>query len=148
MSVNEKSFKNTEVLGLLSEIYQAEMAGVNRYLHYSFMIMGYNRIPIQKWFRDNATEGMQHAILIGEKITSLGGHPPIPSAQVEENDNHSVAQLLAESLKFEEEAISLYKKLAKLAEACGDIALEELAREFVREEIEHADEVRKMMVKP
>lgn len=148
MSVNESSYKNEKVLNLLGDIYQAEMAGVNRYLHYSFMIMGYNRIPIQKWFRDNALEGMQHAILIGEKLTSLGGHPPIPSASVEENDDHDISQLLAESLKFEEEAISLYKKLVKLSEETGDIALEELAREFVRNETEDADEIRKMMIRP
>jgi len=148
MSVNEQSYKNEEVLNLLGKIYQAEMAGVNRYLHYSFMIMGYNRIPIQGWFRDNATEGIGHAVVIGEKMTSLGGHPPIPSAQVEEKGNHSVYNLLEESLKFEEEAVALYKELASLAERVGDIALEELARESVRTETEHVDEVRKMMIKP
>jgi len=148
MSVNLQSYKNEEVLDLLGKIYQAEMAGVNRYLHYSFMIMGYNRIPIQGWFRDNATEGIGHAVIIGEKITSLGGHPPIPAAQVEEKGNHSVQQLLAESLKFEEEAVDLYKQLASLAVKCEDIALEELARTFVKDETEHVDEVRKMMIKP
>ena len=35
-----------------------------------------------------------------------------------------------------------------MAEELGDIALEEMAREMVREEIEHADEVRKMLRKP
>lgn len=148
MSTEEKSYKNENVLNLLGEIYQAEMAGINRYLHYSFMIMGYNRIPIQKWFRANAQEAMDHATIIGEKITSLGGHPPIYSAKVEESNHHSIQQLLEESLKFEQEAISLYKKLTTVSEELGDIALEELARNFVKEEIEHADEVRKMLRKP
>ncbi|MCJ8276214.1 MAG: bacterioferritin [Bdellovibrionales bacterium] len=148
MSTDEKSYQNEEVLGLLGEIYKLEAAGINRYLHYSFMIMGYNRIPIQKWFRDNATEAMTHATEVGEKITSLGGHPPIVSATVEESNLHTVQQLLEESLKFETEAINLYKKLAKLAAELEDIALEEMARTFVQGEIEHADEVRKMMRKP
>lgn len=148
MSVNEKTYKNEKVLKLLGDIYQLEVGGISRYLHYSFMIMGYNRIPIQKWFRDNATEAMGHATIIGEKLTSLGGHPPIVSGKIEENHLHSVLQLLEESLKFEESAIRLYKELAFLAADLEDIALEELARSFVQEEIEHADEVRKMMRKP
>lgn len=148
MSQNEKSYQNKDVLKLLGDIYQLESAGINRYLHYSFMIMGYNRIPIQKWFRDNATEAMTHAIEVGEKITSLGGHPPIVSARIEENNLHSVQQLLEESLRFEEEAIKLYKKLAVMAAELEDIALEEMARTFVQSEVEHSDEVRKMMRKP
>jgi bacterioferritin len=148
MSVHEKSYKHEGVLELLARIYKAELAGVNRYLHYSFMIMGYNRIPIQKWFRGNAQEGMDHAIVIGEKLTSLGGHPPLISAHLDEGHSHSVSQLLAESLAFEEEAIVLYKQLVALATELGDIALEEMAREFVRMEVEHADEVRKMMRRP
>ena len=148
MSVSEKSYKNKEVLDLLGDIYQEEVAGVTRYLHYSFMIMGYNRIPIQKWFRDNATEAMDHAVIIGEKITSLGGHPPMVGSQVKEMNVHTIQQLLEESLAFESKAVALYKKLAKVAEDLGDIALEELAREFVKTEIEHADEVRKMLRPP
>lgn len=148
MSKNEKTYQNKEVLELLATIYKAEMAGLNRYLHYSFMIMGYNRIPIQSWFRSNAKEAMDHATVIGEKLTSLGGHPPMVAAKVEESNLHTVQQLLEESLKFEEEAILHYKNLVKVASDLGDIALEELARGFVKAEVEHADEVRKMMRKP
>ena len=148
MSLNERTYQNEEVLGLLGKVYQAEMDGVTRYLHYSFMIMGYNRIPIQKWFRENATEAMDHAIIIGEKITSLGGHPPIVGSPVKEMGNHSIKQLLTESLTFEEQAVNLYKELAQLAANLNDIALEELARGFVKDEVEHLDEVRKMLISP
>lgn len=148
MSTGLKTYRNEEVLGLLGEIYKAETSGMNRYLHYSFMIMGYNRIPIQKWFRENATESMTHATQIGEKITSLGGHPPLVPNSIEEGDLHTIQKLLEESLRFEEEAVSLYTKLAFMAADLGDIALEEMARTFVQEETEHVDEVRKMLRKP
>ncbi len=142
------SYKNQKVLELLGLIYQEEMSGITRYLHYSFMIMGHNRIPIQKWFRDNATESMGHAILIGEKITSLGGHPPMVSSKAEETNIHTVHQLLEESLSFEIKTLGLYEKLTHLASELGDIALEELARTQVKLEVEHSDEVRKMLIKP
>jgi bacterioferritin len=132
-----------EAMRCLEKILQAEMAGIVRYLHYSFMIMGHNRIPIQKWFRDQANESSAHAVLIGEKITSLGGHPPMVGAQVKETNQHGVHAILAESLSFELEGLALYKELVTLAG--DDIALEELARDMVRQETEHVDEVRKML---
>lgn len=132
-----------EVMACLSKIFQQEMSGIHRYLHYSFMIMGHNRIPIQKWFRDQANESQAHAIEIGEKITSYGGHPPIVSSAIEESNRHNVHELLEESLHFELQGLKLYKDLVRLAG--DDIALEELARDFVRQETEHVDEVRKML---
>ena len=135
--------KNDKVLDCLNKIFQSEMSGIARYLHYSFMIMGHNRIPIQKWFRDQAQEATAHAIIIGEKITSLGGHPSLALNTVEETANHNVDTILRESLQFEEAALALYKELVVLAG--DDIALEELAREFVRSETEHTEEVKKML---
>ena len=134
---------NDKSLEVLGKIFQEEMGGIARYLHYSFMVMGYNRIPIQKWFREQATECMAHAITIGEKITSLGGHPPLGTARVVETNEHSVQKLLEESLVHERVGLDLYVQLAK---GCGDnIALEELARQFIREETEHIEEVQKML---
>src|SRR5581483_8993637 len=99
---------NKRSLEILSKIFQAEMAGVVRYLHYSFMIMGHNRIPIQKWFRDQAQEATAHTILIGEKITSLGGQPPMGFAKGEESKKHDGNQILKESLAYEEQTLELY----------------------------------------
>jgi bacterioferritin len=138
-----KKEKLSPVMSCLHEIFQEEMAGVVRYLHYSFMIMGHNRIPIQKWFRDQATESMTHAIVIGEKITALGGHPPMVTGIPEETDEHRVDRILMESLTHEEHGLSLYKKLVALS--ADDIALEELARQMVRDETDHIDEVKKML---
>ncbi len=134
---------NSAALEILNKIFQLEMAGIIRYMHYSFMIMGHNRIPIQKWLRDQSMESMNHATVVGEKITSFGGHPPMVTAHVEESNIHSVDQILKETMKFEEDALRLYRELAKAAG--DDMALEELARSMVRQETEHLDEVRKML---
>ena len=137
---------NSAVLNCLNQIYQAEMAGVMRYLHYSFMIHGHHRIPIQKWFRAQADESIEHAITIGEKLTALGGHPSIEPVGVEETGLHSVRDLLSESLIFERTSLELYTSLVKLAQ--DDIALEELARQFVLKETAHVEEVQKMLRMP
>ena len=136
---------NNEILKILDEVFQEEMGGMIRYLHYSFMIVGPNRIPIQKWFRDQANESMGHAILIGEKITSYGGHPTLKAAEVPETHSHLLDKILEECVSFETRGLDLYKKIVE--KAGNDIALEELARQLVREETEHLDELEKMMRK-
>lgn len=65
----------TTVIDQLNKILEFELAGVVRYTHYSFMIFGYNRIPIIEWMEEQATESLGHAKEAGELITHLGGHP-------------------------------------------------------------------------
>jgi bacterioferritin len=135
---------NEKILKLLDEILETELSGVTRYLHYSLMITGPNRIPIVKFFRDQATEALQHATIIGEKITALGGHPSIRVSAVPETHKHSTLDILAEGLEFELKALQLYNELLQYCE--NNVALEELVREFIRTEQEHVEEVQKMLV--
>lgn len=132
-----------DLLVKLDKILEAELSGVVRYLHYSFMIFGPNRIPITKWFRDHATEGIAHAVAIGEKITAYGGHPTVKVKAVPETNNHNVMEILKESLGFEKETLGLYHEV--LASVGDDIALEEVIRDLIRQETEHVEEVQKMI---
>jgi len=47
---------NDEVIKVLNEILEAELAGVVRYTHYSLMVFGFGRIPIVSWMRGQATD--------------------------------------------------------------------------------------------
>jgi bacterioferritin len=132
-----------EVLSRLDKILEAELSGVVRYLHYSFMIFGPNRIPITKWFRDHATEGMTHAVKIGEKITALGGHPSLKVKPVPETNKHNILEILTESLEFERDTLQQYYDL--LEHVGRDIPLEEMIRVLITEETEHIEEVEKMI---
>lgn len=135
--------ENKKIIEKLNKILEMEVSGVIRYLHYALMITGPNRIPIVKWFHDQANEAYQHASIIGEKITALGGHPSLKVSSVPETKTHAVLEILKESLQFEQQAIGLYRELLAL---CDDnIALEELVREMIRTETEHIEEVVKML---
>lgn len=134
---------NQAILKKLDAILELEISGVVRYLHYSLMITGPNRIPIVKFFRDQATEGFAHAAVIGEKITALGGHPSLKVRPVPETGKHAVLDILQESLEFEKEAVSHYLELLPLCQ--DNVALDELIREQVRLETEHIEEVEKML---
>ncbi len=134
---------NSEVLKKLDEILESEISGVVRYLHYSLMITGPNRIPIVKFFQDQAMEGFAHSKIIGDKITAMGGHPSLRVSPVPETNKHSVLDILRESSEFEKRNLELYLSLLPL---CADnVALEELCREFIRTETEHLEEVEKML---
>lgn len=134
---------NEEVIALLNEIIEMEISGVVRYLHYALMVKGPNRIPIVKWFHDQANEGYLHASTIGEKITSLGGHPSLKVKPVPETTTHKTMDILRESLEFEKSALEKYKKVLKFC--AEDVALDELIRGMIREETEHIEEVIKML---
>jgi bacterioferritin len=137
------SDNNKKIVDKLNKILEMEISGVVRYLHYALMITGPNRIPIVKWFHEQANEAYQHASIIGEKITALGGHPSLKVTSVPETKTHQVLDILKESLKFENAAIAMYREVLDM---CGDnIALEELIREMIRSETEHIEEVVKML---
>ncbi len=135
--------ENQMIVEKLNKILESEISGVVRYLHYSLMITGPNRIPIVKWFHEQANEAFMHASIIGEKITALGGHPSLKTAAVPETTTHAVLDILKESLEFEKQAVDMYRSVLPL---CRDnIALEELIRDMIRKETEHIEEVVKML---
>ena len=136
---------NTEkVCTLLNEIIELEMAGVVRYAHSSLMITGPNRIPIVAFLQEQATESLQHALIAGEYITGFDGHPSQRIAHIEESHDHSVVQILQESLDHETAAVEKYKELLTEVENAS-IMLEEYARGQIGMEEQHAMEIKKML---
>ena len=135
---------NKVVCEILNRIVEAEMAGVVRYAHSSLMVSGPNRIPIVQFLQEQANESLTHALQAGEFITGFDGHPSQRIAMIEENHNHSVKQILEESLEHEEHAVSLYRELLKEV-TDKSIMLEEYARGQIGQEEQHAMEIRKML---
>jgi len=134
------------IVATLNKILELELAGVVRYLHYSFMIFGHNRIPIVAWLRDQAKEGEAHAVKAGEHITSLGGHPSLKIGTLLETHKHNVDEILREALEHEKEGLVEYRKLLGMV-AGNNIMLEEYARAQIAAEEEHLADIGKMMRK-
>jgi bacterioferritin len=137
--LNEK-----RVCQLLNDIIELEMAGVVRYAHSSLMIAGPYRLPIVTFLQEQATESLAHALQAGEIITGVEGHPSQQISKIEENHDHSVLQILKESLQHEINAVDKYKELLdEVADA--SIMLEEYARGQIGMEEQHALEIKKML---
>ena len=139
-----KELNETKVCDILNRIVELEMAGVVRYAHSSLMVRGPNRIPIVTFLQEQANESLAHALQAGEFITGFNGHPSQRIANIEENHNHSVEQILQESLAHEMAAVDMYKVLLEEV-ADASIMLEEYARGQIGMEEQHALEIRKML---
>ena len=122
-----RELNREQVCKILNDIIELEMAGVVRYAHSSLMVSGPYRLPIVAFLQEQANESLAHALQAGEYITGLDGHPSQVIAPIEENHNHSVQQILEESLEHETDAIIKYKELLEEV-TDASIMLEEYAR--------------------
>ena len=129
---------------ILNQIMKYELSGVVRYTHYSLMVSGRDRLSLNQFFQEQASESLLHAQQAGELVTGLDGHPSLEISIIEESNNHSAIDLLQESLKHEQEAIELYKDLLdEVSDA--SIYIEEYAREMIKTEEIHRIELKKML---
>ena len=136
-----------QVVAVLNQILEMELAGTVHYTHYSFMVFGYNRIPIVKWMEEQANESLGHARAAGEMVTLLGAHPSLKVGPLLETHKHDIGDILRESLGHELKTLEFYKQLLTLVEGV-DVMLEEYAREHIYLEQLHVGEVDKMLRKP
>ena len=133
-----------KAVSILNDILKYELAGVVKYTHFALMVMGPNRLFLDKFFKAQASESLEHAQQAGELLTGLGGHPSQAIPEIEETNKHSVKDLLVESLSHEEKAISLYKELLSYSEN-ESVYIEEYAREMIKTEEIHSIEIKKML---
>ena len=139
-----KELNTKRVCEILNEIVELEMAGVVRYAHSSLMVTGPNRIPIVAFLQEQANESLAHALQAGEYITGFDGHPSQKISPIEESHDHSVIQILTESLEHEFNAVNKYRELLEEVEDAS-IMLEEYARGQIGMEEQHALEITKML---
>ena len=139
-----KHLDNDKTISILNDILEYELAGVVKYTHFALMVTGPNRLILDKFFKAQATESLQHAQQAGELLTGLGGHPTQTIPKINETNQHSVKNLLSESLLHEEKAISLYNQLLECSQG-KSLYIEEYAREMIKTEEMHSIEIKKLL---
>jgi len=142
-----EQLEQEKVVSVLNRLLEAELAGVVRYTHYSFLVFGFGRIPIVSWLRDQANEALMHAQQVGEWITTLGAYPSLAIGPLLDSHQTDIAAMLRESLDTEARALALYRELLAVVEG-RSVALEEFARQMIQLEELHAADVDKMLRKP
>lgn len=134
-----------EICKKLNEILANELTGAMMYLHYSFYIYGHARIPITEWLRSQATEGMDHATRVGDKIVWLGGDPVThPKEDAFPARFDSLDEMLKVALRFEKETFDMYAELLSTAGE-ENLSLRVYLEQMIAEESEHIEEIEKML---
>ena len=139
-----KDLNSNQAISILNNILEYELAGVVKYTHFALMVTGPNRLILDKFFKAQASESLDHAQQAGELLTGLGGHPSQKIPKIEETNKHSINDLLNESLLHESKAIDLYKELLNCSEG-KSLYIEEYAREMIKQEEMHSIEIKKML---
>ena len=131
---------------VLNQIVEHELAGAVRYTQYSLMIFGHARIPIIGWMQAQATEALLHASQAGEEVTSLGGRVSLGIGKLVGTHHDHADEIMEELVLHERSGIENYEGLLSLVEG-KHVSLEEYARQMIRAEELHVNEILKMLRK-
>jgi bacterioferritin len=128
-----------KVLEALNLDLEHEMSAMIRYLHHSFIVTGPNRGPLVSMFRNKATDSMQHAIKLGEKISAMGGHPSVKIQEIYEPGEQTIEEMLSEDLEQEKFHLDLYEKQLELV--ADNTPLRLMMEQVIVEESAHVEEL-------
>ena len=96
-----------DVVKVLNEILEVELAGAVRYTQYSLMVYGHGRIPITSWMREQAAEALLHATQVGEEVTTLGANVSLGIGELVGTHHSTVDEMMQEMLLHERRGLDL-----------------------------------------
>ena len=120
---------------LLNEAIAREIAVSIQYMWQHVMVKGINTESVGGVFRSISLVEMKHAEMIAERLDYLGGVPTTKPYKIEVDG--SPENMLKKDVKAEEEGITLYRSIIKLADKEGDTTTRTLFEGILAEEEEH-----------
>lgn len=137
-----------KLLKLLNKAYADEWLAYYQYWIGAKLAKGPMRGQVTAELEEHASDELKHAGMVAERIVQLGGTPLIDPAEWLKQTNcgydapadPDVRVLLAQNIKGEQCAISVYKKLTDFVKG-KDIITYHLALEILEDEVEHEDDL-------
>ncbi len=134
------------VIKLLNEALATEIVCNLRYRRHYFMAMGIHAQPVAAEFLQHATEELQHADQIAERITQLGGAPNfnpeglLTRSHAEYVEGSSLVDMIKENLVAERIAIDSYGDMVRYL-GDDDPTSRRMLESILAVEEEHADDM-------
>jgi bacterioferritin len=134
------------VIEVLNEVLATEIVCVLRYKNHYYMAQGLNREPVAAEFEKHAAEEQQHADMVSERITQLGGEPDLDPAGLatrshsEYRGGDSLVDLIKEDLVAERIAIATYSEIVRWLDN-DDPTTRRMMESILAMEEEHADDM-------
>jgi bacterioferritin len=146
-AVTENYGANREkVLELLNEALSTELVCVLRYRHDYFMARGLNSKAAADEFLEHATDELEHADRIAERIVQLGGEPLFDPdgltsrSHSEYRIGKTLQEAIRENLVAERIAIESYREMIQFVGE-HDSTTRRMLEEILATEEEHADDL-------
>jgi bacterioferritin len=146
-AVTENYGANREkVLELLNEALATELVCVLRYRHDYFMARGIHSKAAADEFLEHATEELQHADQLAERIVQLGGEPRFdPNGLTDRSHSEyrigrTLQEAIRENLVAERIAIDSYREMIQYI-GDSDPTTRRMLEEILATEEEHADDL-------
>ncbi|WP_430317381.1 ferritin-like domain-containing protein [Pseudomonas nitroreducens] len=134
------------VLRLLNESLATELVCYLRYKRHYFMATGLKASVAAAEFLEHATQELQHADLLAERIMQLGGEPDFnPEGLTQRSHAEYVAganlrEMITENLVAERIAVDSYREIVVYL-GDDDPTTRRLFEEILAQEEEHADDM-------
>jgi len=150
-AVTERYGANREkVLQMLNEALATELVCVLRYRHDYFMARGLKAHIAADELLEHATQELEHADRIAERIVQLGGEPDLNPATLLERSHseyrlgRTLQEIIKENLVAERIAIDSYREMSRY---CGndDPTTRRMLEEILATEEEHADDLANLL---
>ena len=126
-----------KLLEMMNEAIAREIQVSIQYMWQHVMATGLHSAAISDVFEEVAIEEMKHAEKIAERIFYFNELPTTKPAPIEVGKD--IKEMLRLDVKAEEEAITLYKDIIKLAGSEGDSTTRLLFEEILSDEEDHHD---------
>jgi bacterioferritin len=134
------------VIEVLNEALATEIVCVLRYKRHYYAAVGINAEGVRAEFLQHAAEEQQHADLISERITQLGGDPDLnPEGMLTRShseyvEGSTLQEMIKEDLVAERIAIESYSEMIRFF-GDGDPTSRRLMEEILAKEEEHANDL-------
>jgi bacterioferritin len=135
-----------KLLGLLNDAIAREMQVSVQYMWQHVQWMGVEHYAVTGGLKSVAVQEMKHAEKIAERLWYLGGVPTTKPAPIEVGGE--LWAMVDNDIKAEVEAITMYKKIIKVAASEGDVTTAFIFKEILEDEEEHHDFFTSLKDKP
>jgi bacterioferritin len=138
------------VLRMLNEALATELVCVLRYRHDYYMARGLKAHIAADELLEHATQELEHADRLAERITQLGGEPDMnPSTLLDRSHSEyrigrTLQEIIKENLVAERIAIDSYREMARYCGE-GDPTTRRMLEEILAVEEEHADDLANLL---
>jgi bacterioferritin len=133
-----------DFLERLNDAMAWELAGVIQYMQHGVMVTGPEREYLKEFFHEGSEEARDHAELVADKISALGGVPTVEPQKIRQAGD--TQGMLEAALALEEDALAAWEHAYEVADVSNQGTVFWI-EEHIAEEQEHVDELRKMTQK-